>query len=91
MEIFKYLDHSSFFRPNITQLNLKMWTDASSTGYGATTDDQRITQGSQSEKNLHSNVLELVTLSIVVKDLKLSKICILLETDNVTIRFAINK
>ena len=26
-------------------LSLKMWTDASSTGYGATTDDLRITQG----------------------------------------------
>ena len=44
----------------------------------------------QSEKNHHINVLELVTVSIEIKDFKLSNLCLLLETDETT-RFAMNK
>ena len=44
----------------------------------------------QLEKTLHTNVLELLTVSIEIKDFKLSYFCLLLETDAPT-RFPINK
>ena len=63
------------------------------TGYGATTGDLRIVNSgslSQLEMNFHINVFELMIVSIAIKDFKLSKICLLLKTDETT-RIAINK
>ena len=90
MAISKYLEHKSFFPPNATQF--KHMNGCVINWIWSNNRRSEDNSGSwwQSEKNLHINVMELVTVSIEIKDFDLSNLCLLLETDENT-RFAINK
>ena len=84
MEISKYLERNSFFPPNAIQFKDVnrcvinwLWSN-----------NRRSENNSGSwwklEKNLYIIVLEMVTVSIEIKDFKLSNLCLLLETDKTT-------
>ena len=90
MEISKYLEHNSFFPPNATQF--KHMNGCVINWLWSNNRRSENNSGSwwQSEKNLHINMLELVTVSIEIKHFKLCNLCLLLETDENT-RFAINQ
>ena len=90
IEISKYLEHNSFFPLNATQFKDVKGCVINWLWHNNRRFENNSGSWSQSEKNLHSNVLEVMTASAAIKDDKISNGCLLFEIEKTT-RFVINK